>query len=198
MAATASDALSLVIGYVLGSIPFGLVLGLLFGGIDVRTIGSGNIGATNVLRTGRRGLAAATLLLDIAKGAAAVLAGHALGGEPGALIAGPAAVFGHVFPLWLKFHGGKGVATLLGVSTALWWPAGAAFGIAWLGLARFSRRSSVGGMAGGFAATAAAFAGGRSAMATVLLALALLLMWTHRANLARLAAGTEPRIGEKG
>lgn len=186
------------VGYLLGSIPFGLLLGRMFGGIDVRTIGSGNIGATNVLRTGNKALALATLLLDAGKGAAAVLIARHYGGDQAALVAGAAAVIGHIYPVWLGFHGGKGVATLLGVATALYPPAGLAFALAWLGVALITRRSSLGGMCGGFAAAAAAWFGRHDAqMALALLALSVLVLWTHRSNIARLIAGTEPRIGRK-
>ncbi len=186
---------TLVGAYLLGSIPFGIVLTRLGGAGDLRQIGSGNIGATNVLRTGRKGLAAATLLLDGGKGAAAVLIAAQL--EPGlALLAGAAAFVGHLFPVWLNFRGGKGVATMLGVSLAAWWPAGVAFALVWLAMLAISRRSSVGGLAGATAAPVAAAAGGQSALVLVMLAMALLVVWKHRENIARLIAGTEPRVGE--
>ena len=181
--------------YLLGSIPFGIVLTRLGGAGDLRQIGSGNIGATNVLRTGRKGLAAATLLLDGGKGAAAVLIAAQLQPEL-ALLAGAAAFVGHLFPVWLNFRGGKGVATMLGVSLAAWWPAGVAFAVVWLAMLAISRRSSVGGLAGATAAPVAAAAGGQSALVLVMLAMALLVVWKHRDNVARLIAGTEPRIGE--
>ncbi len=185
------------IAYLLGSIPFGLLVARAFGGVDVRTIGSGNIGATNVLRTGRKGLAAATLLLDAGKGALAVWLVRHFSGEAAALVAAVAVVCGHVWPLWLRFRGGKGVATLLGASLALLPAAGLGFAIAWAGVALLSRRSSLGGMSGGFAAAAVALACGRVDAASVLGLLGLLILWTHRANIARLRAGTEPRIGER-
>ncbi len=185
------------IGYLLGSIPFGLLLTAASGGGDIRTIGSGNIGATNVLRTGKKGVAAATLLLDAGKGALAVWLAGRYGGEAAMLAAGAGAFAGHVHPLWLKFRGGKGVATLLGVSLALEPLAGLAFAAAWAGVALLSRRSSAGGMAGGFAAAAVLLAQGWQAGALVLLGLALWVLWTHRDNIARLRAGTEPRIGRK-
>jgi acyl phosphate:glycerol-3-phosphate acyltransferase len=184
-----------IIGYLLGSIPFGFLLAQLGGAGDIRTIGSGNIGATNVLRTGRKGLAAATLLLDGAKGAAAVLIAGAVFGPAGALAAGAAAFAGHLHPVWLRFRGGKGVAVLLGIAAALLPLAGLAFALAWLGAALATRRSSVGGMAGGFAAAATALALGHHAGAVLLAVLGVWVLWAHRDNIARLRAGTEPKIG---
>ena len=145
----------LVLGYLLGSIPFGLLLTRVTGAGDLRQIGSGNIGATNVLRTGRKGLAAATLLLDLLKGAAAVLIGAAIvdGGGP---MAGAMAFIGHCYPVWLRFAGGKGVATMMGVVTALYWPAGIVFALVWLGLLFGTRWSSVGGMSAGISAPSSA------------------------------------------
>lgn len=186
------------IGYLLGSIPFGLLLTFAAGGGDVRAIGSGNIGATNVLRTGRKGVAAATLLLDAGKGFLAVWLGARLGGDWAALAAGAGAFLGHVYPIWLKFRGGKGVATLLGVSFGLWWGAGLAFAVAWAGVALVSRISSAGGMAAGFAAALALALAGLHAAAAVVAGLALWVLWTHRANIRRLRDGSEPRIGQKG
>lgn len=183
--------------YLLGSVPFGLLLTRLFGAGDLRAIGSGNIGATNVLRTGRKGLAAATLLLDLAKGAAAVLLARAL--FPGTeALAALAAVIGHCFPVWLRFNGGKGVATTMGVALALAWPIGLAYAVVWLGVLGVTRISSLGGMSAVVAAPIAALFTGHAAYAPVLTALALLVLWLHRANIARLRAGTEPRIGSKG
>ena len=183
--------------YLLGSVPFGLLLTRLFGAGDLRAIGSGNIGATNVLRTGRKGLAAATLLLDLAKGAAAVLLARAL--FPGTeALAALAAVIGHCFPVWLRFNGGKGVATTMGVALALAWPIGLAYAVVWLGVLGATRISSLGGMSAVVAAPIAALLTGHAAYAPVLAVLALLVLWLHRANIARLRAGTEPRIGSKG
>jgi glycerol-3-phosphate acyltransferase PlsY len=183
--------------YLLGSVPFGLLLTRLFGAGDLRAIGSGNIGATNVLRTGRKGLAVATLLLDLAKGAAAVLLARAL--FPGSeALAAFAAVIGHCFPVWLRFKGGKGVATTMGVALGLAWPIGLAYAAVWLGVLAATRISSVGGMCAVIAAPIAALLVGQTAYAPVLAALALLVLWLHRANIARLRAGTEPRIGGKG
>ena len=187
----------LLAGYLLGSVPFGLLLTRIAGAGDLRAIGSGNIGATNVLRTGRKGLAAATLLLDLAKGAGVVvLARHFfLGSEH---LAGFAAVVGHCFPVWLGFRGGKGVATTMGVALGLAWPIGLAYALVWIGVLLATRVSSLGGMSAVIAAPLAALALGYNAYAPVLAALALLVVWLHRANIARLRAGTEPRIGSKG
>ena len=184
----------LVVAYVLGSIPFGLILTRLTGAGDLRAIGSGNIGATNVLRTGRKGLAAATLLLDLAKGCAAVAIVRAC--WPGAEALGAlAVVLGHCFPVWLKFRGGKGVATMMCVSLALAWPIGLAYALAWLGVLYVTRTSSLGGMAAVVTAPVAAVAFHAAAYAPVLALLAALVVFLHRANIARLRAGTEPRIG---
>jgi glycerol-3-phosphate acyltransferase PlsY len=183
------------IGYLLGSIPFGLILTALTGGGDIRAIGSGNIGATNVLRTGKKGVAAATLLLDAGKGAAAVWLAQRYGGEFSPLLAAVGAFAGHVHPVWLKFRGGKGVATLLGVSAALNPLAGLGFAVAWLGVALASRISSLGGMVSGFAAAVILAALGNVPAGLAVGLLALWVLWTHRENIARLRAGTEPRIG---
>ncbi len=185
----------LVGAYLLGSIPFGVVLTRLGGAGDLRQIGSGNIGATNVLRTGRKGLAAATLLLDGGKGAAAVLLAQALQPDV-ALWAGLAAFIGHLYPVWLRFSGGKGVATMLGVSLAAWWPAGLAFAGVWLAMLAISRRSSVGGLSGAVAAPIAAALGGQSDAVLVMLVMAILVVWKHRGNIARLLDGSEPKVGE--
>ncbi len=187
-------AFVLVFGYLLGSVPFGLLLARFGGAGDLRQIGSGNIGATNVLRTGRKGLAAATLLLDLLKGAVAVLIGAALvdGGGP---MAGAAAFIGHCYPVWLRFAGGKGVATMMGVVTALYWPAGIVFAVFWLGSLALTRWSSVGGMSAAVSAPVAMALFGRLDLLPVTLALALILLWRHRANIARLAKGEEPKVG---
>lgn len=187
-------------GYLLGSIPFGVILTRLFGAGDLRQIGSGNIGATNVLRTGRKGLAAATLILDGAKGAAAVLlARHFVPefGDHGAMIAGAAAMIGHCYPVWLNFRGGKGVATLLGLALALAWPIGLVFAAVWVGTVLLLRISSLGGMLGAVSAPVAALAFGHSVYAVGLAGLAVIVLWRHRENIARLRAGTEPRVGGK-
>jgi len=184
------------IGYLLGTIPFGLLLSLAFGAGDIRHIGSGNIGTTNVLRTGRKGLAAATLLLDSGKGAAAVLLAQyfAPGAEP---LAAVGAFLGHVFPIWLRFRGGKGVATMLGVSLALYWPAGLCFAFIWVSAALLTRYSSVGGMLAAVCTPVAALLGGEHAQALALWAMAVVILWMHRENIGRLQAGTESRIGQK-
>ncbi|UKK84998.1 glycerol-3-phosphate 1-O-acyltransferase PlsY [Sphingopyxis sp. BSN-002] len=195
-----TTAILILTGYLLGSIPFGIILTRLFGAGDLRQIGSGNIGATNVLRTGRKELAAATLILDGAKGAVAVLlARHFMPelGDEGAMIAGAAAMVGHCYPVWLKFRGGKGVATLLGLSLALAWPIGLVFAIVWLATALLSRISSLGGMVGAVSAPVAALALGHPVYAIGLAGLAVIVLWRHRENIARLRAGTEPKIGAK-
>jgi glycerol-3-phosphate acyltransferase PlsY len=192
--------LLIAMGYLLGSIPFGVILTRLFGAGDLRQIGSGNIGATNVLRTGRKGLAAATLLLDGAKGAVAVLLARHFApefGDDGAMIAGAAAMIGHCYPVWLKFRGGKGVATLLGLALALAWPIGLLFAAVWLGAVLLLKISSLGGMLGAVAAPIAALALGYSTYAVGLAGLAVIVLWRHRENIARLRAGTEPRVGAK-
>ncbi|MBB6190131.1 glycerol-3-phosphate acyltransferase PlsY [Sphingobium wenxiniae] len=187
-------AFLLLIGYLLGSIPFGLLLTKATGAGDLRKIGSGNIGATNVLRTGRKGLAAATLLFDLAKGAAAVLIGDWMIGGGGAM-AGAMAFIGHCYPVWLRFAGGKGVATMMGVVTALYWPAGIVFALVWLGTLFGTRWSSVGGMSAAVSAPIAMAVMGRFDIVPVTLALALIVLWRHRANIARLAKGAEPKVG---
>ena len=211
---------ALGLGYLLGSIPFGLILTKLFGVGDIRNIGSGNIGATNVLRTGRKGLAAATLLLDGAKGYLAVwLAGLLWSGSNSPLYfwvwAGFGALLGHCFPVWLRFRGGKGVATMLGASFAFDWRIGLASAATWLLATLISRISSVGGMSSAIATPIAAFAlseavssGDNMAaraqglvlfgVAAFLMPMAMLVVFQHRANIKRLIAGTEPKIGQKG
>lgn len=189
-----NPALVLIVGYLLGSIPFGLILTRLTGAGDLRQIGSGNIGATNVLRTGRKGLAAATLLLDMAKGAAAVCIARMIGPDF-AVMGGVAAFLGHCYPVWLKFRGGKGVATMLGVSLALSWILGLVFAVVWLGALAITRISSVGGMAAAVSAPVAAMLTGRTVIGIALTGLALVVLWKHRENIRRLAAGTEPKVG---
>ncbi len=182
-------------GYLLGSIPFGVILTRAFGAGDLRQIGSGNIGATNVLRTGRKGLAAGTLALDMAKGAAAVWLARAIDPQL-ALIAGAAAFFGHLYPIWLGFKGGKGVAVMLGTCLALMWQVGLIFAAVWLGVLAISRFSSVSGMAAALSAPIAAAAIGQNELALVLAGLAVILIWKHRENIVRLRSGTEPRVGQ--
>ena len=189
-------ALALAIGYLLGSIPFGLLLTRVFGAGDLRSIGSGSIGATNVLRTGRKGLAAATTLLDIGKGTAAVLIAGQLGAGF-ALLGGVGAFLGHCYPVWLRFNGGKGVATMMGICRALAWQSALVYAIVWVSVLAVTRISSVGGMAAALSAPIIAFWMDKSAIGVMLLALALLVLWKHRANIGRLRAGTEPRIGAK-
>lgn len=187
--------LALFVGYVLGSIPFGLILTRLTGAGDLRAIGSGNIGATNVLRTGRKGLAAATLLLDMFKGFAAIRIAAMLWPDF-AGIAALGAVLGHCFPVWLGFRGGKGVATLMGVSLGLAWGIGLAYAISWIGMLALTRTSSLAGMTAAVVAPLAALALGYTALVPVLAVLAMLVLFLHRANIARLRAGTEPRVGK--
>jgi len=185
---------ALLLGYLLGSIPFGLVLTAAAGAGDIRKIGSGNIGATNVLRTGRKGLAALTLLLDLGKGYAAVTIADAL--WPGhAPIAAAAAFLGHCYPVWLGFKGGKGVATLMGIVLALHWPSALVFAATWLGLLATLRISSAAGMLAAVSAPVSAAFFGRLDLVPLMLALAAIVLWRHRANIERLLNGTEPRIG---
>jgi len=185
-----------LLGYVLGSIPFGLLLTRAAGLGDIRTIGSGNIGATNVLRTGKKGLAAATLLLDGGKGAAAVLLSLWLAGHDAALWAGLGAVLGHLFPVWLRFKGGKGVATAFGVLIAAAWPVGLAAGAAWLIVAALLRRSSLAGLVSFALAPFLAWGLADRGVVTLAVAIAVLIFIRHHANIRRLLAGTEPRIGQ--
>jgi len=189
-------ALAALLGYLLGSIPFGVLITRALGLGDLRAIGSGNIGATNVLRTGNRAAAAATLLLDAGKGAAAVLVARALAGDPAALVAGFAAFLGHIFPVWLGFKGGKGVATFLGVTLALAWPAGLAACATWLAAAFAFRFSSLAALVAAAATPVWLALFGPPGAAWLGLALAALIFLRHRANIARLLAGTEPRIGK--
>jgi len=178
----------------LGSIPFGLILTRLTGAGDLRAIGSGNIGATNVLRTGHKGLAAATLLLDMGKGLLAVLLAWRWLPQA-AEFAAAGALLGHCFPVWLRFRGGKGVATLMGVSLGLAWPVGVTYAIIWVTLLAVTRISSLAGMSAAVAAPVAAMATGHPRFAPVLALLALVVLFLHRANIARLRAGTEPTVG---
>jgi glycerol-3-phosphate acyltransferase PlsY len=185
-----------LLGYLLGSIPFGLLLAKFGGAGDIREIGSGNIGATNVLRTGRKSLAAATLLLDLLKGTAAVLLARQL--LPGCeVIAAVAAFFGHLYPVWLGFKGGKGVATYAGILFGLHWPLGLVYGVAWIGVLLASRISSLGGLVAAAVAPLAAAFLGLVDVVIPLVACSLIVFWKHRENIQRLMAGTEPRIGQK-
>lgn len=188
---------ALLLGYVLGSIPFGVILTRVAGAGDLHAIGSGGTGATNVLRTGRKGLAAATLLLDLAKGFAVVFLASSF--WPGLqALAGAAAVIGHCYPIWLRFRGGKGVATLMGVVLGLGWWLGLIFAAIWIGMLLATRISSVGGMVATIATPIAAQLLGFQAYAPALAAMAIIVLWRHRDNIRRLIAGKEPRIGGKG
>jgi acyl phosphate:glycerol-3-phosphate acyltransferase len=190
--------LALAFGYLLGSIPFGLVLTKLTGGPDLRAVGSGNIGATNVLRTGRKALAAATLLGDMLKGTAAVLLAQQFGlgaAIAGGLAAGLGAVLGHLFPVWLGFKGGKGVATYIGVLLALVWQAALAFGVIWIAVAAATRYSSLSALIASAATPAILWFMGYPAEAALFLILTALIWFMHRANIARLLNGTEGKIG---
>lgn len=190
-------ALWALVGYLLGSIPFGLLLTKAMGLGNLREIGSGNIGATNVLRTGNKGAAAATLLLDGAKGAVAVLLARELAGEAAAQITALAAFLGHCFPVWLGFKGGKGVATFLGLMLALAWPVGLLACATWLATAVISRISSLSALVAASWSIMWCLLVGQGQVFFLTMILALLIIWRHRENLARLKAGTEPRIGGK-
>ena len=186
--------LAIVLGYALGSVPFGLLITRIAGAGDLRSIGSGNIGAPNVLRTGGKGLAAATLLLDLLKGLAAVLiARHFL--PDWVWLAALGAFAGHCFPVWLGFKGGKGVATTAGIALGLAWPVGLIYALTWIGLLLTVRISSVAGMTAAVAAPLAACALGYGEAAGVLGVIAAVVLFQHRENIGRLRAGTEPRIG---
>ncbi|MBY6163183.1 glycerol-3-phosphate 1-O-acyltransferase PlsY [Mameliella alba] len=186
------------LGYLLGSVPFGVLISKAMGLGDLRKIGSGNIGATNVLRTGNKGAALATLLLDGGKGAAAVLIARAFEADGFAVqAAGVAAFFGHCFPVWLGFKGGKGVATFLGLMLALAWPVGLLCCASWLAGAFLSRISSVGALVASASAPVWLLLTGRTEMIVSAILLAALVWWRHSANIARLRAGTEPKIGKK-
>ena len=183
-----------VLGYLLGSIPFGLLLTRFAGLGDIRAVGSGNIGATNVLRTGRKGLAAATLVLDALKGTAAVLIGARWGAE-GAIAAALGAFLGHCFPIWLRFKGGKGVATYLGVLLGLHWPTMIFAALVWIGTAAATRYSSLAALVASAAAPLLLLLQGFTALALLFAVLAVILWARHRENISRLAAGQETRIG---
>ncbi len=185
-----------LIGYLCGSIPFGLVLTRIAGTQDLRSIGSGNIGATNVLRTGRKGLAAATLLLDMLKGTAAVMIAGYYGGPNAAMLAALGAFLGHLFPVWLKFKGGKGVAVYIGVLIGLFWPAALVFCVVWLATAVTSRYSSLSALVASFITPIFLWWFGHAALASLFAVLMLLLFYMHRENIRRLQAGTEGRIGQ--
>ena len=189
--------IALVGGYLIGSVPFGLLLTKAAGLGDIRQVGSGNIGATNVLRTGRKGLAAATLILDGLKGAVAVLLARQFLGDQDVVV-GTAAVLGHLFPVWLGFRGGKGVATGLGVLLAAAWPVGLACCALWLVAAKLLKMSSAAALTAFAAAPLFALVLSSADHALMALLIAVLVFWRHEANIRRLMAGTEPRIGQKG
>ncbi|NRB16823.1 MAG: glycerol-3-phosphate 1-O-acyltransferase PlsY [Rhodobacteraceae bacterium] len=186
-----------VIGYGLGSVPFGLLLTRAMGLGNLRDIGSGSIGTTNVLRTGSKKAAALTLLLDGGKGAVAVLLARTLAGEDAAQLAGLMAFIGHCFPIWLGFKGGKGVATFLGLMLALAWPVGIACCLSWLVSAALSRISSIGALGAALSTPLWALLLNRSDTAVLAALLAAIVVWRHSANIIRIRAGTEPRIGQK-
>jgi glycerol-3-phosphate acyltransferase PlsY len=189
-----APATVLLLGYLLGSIPFGLILTRFAGAGDLRAIGSGNIGATNVLRTGRKGLAAATLLLDALKGAVALWI-RSFFSPVLAPLAAFAAFTGHLYPVWLRFKGGKGVATLLGIAFALSWQIGLILAAVWLVAMAITRFSSVGGMSAAVAGPVASAALGQFDLTLLFLFCAMMVLWKHRANISRLLDGTEPRVG---
>jgi len=185
-----------VVGYLLGAIPFGLIFTRLAGTQDLRSIGSGNIGATNVLRTGRRGLAAATLVCDALKGTAAVIVGAYLGGPEAAIVAAIGAFLGHLFPVWLGFKGGKGVATYIGLLIGLFWPAAIAFCALWLIVAVVTRYSSASALIASIAIPILFWWLDHPALAELFALLTVLLWFMHRENIQRLLAGTEGKIGQ--
>jgi acyl phosphate:glycerol-3-phosphate acyltransferase len=188
---------ALAFGYFLGSIPFGLVLTRLAGAKDIRTLGSGNIGATNVLRTGRKGLAAATLLCDMLKGTAAVLIVNWWWGRDLATLAGLGAFLGHVFPVWLRFKGGKGVATYIGILIGLAWPAALAFGAIWIAVAALTRYSSLSALIASAATPFVLWLMDDRQEAQVFIILTVLIWMMHHANIVRLVSGTEGKIGQR-
>ena len=195
-----ADALLLaafLIGYLLGSIPFGMILTRLAGTQDLRTIGSGNIGATNVLRTGHKGLAAATLIGDMLKGTVAVIIAGSIDGPNAAMLAALGAFLGHLFPVWLRVRGGKGVATYIGVLLGLFWPAALIFAVIRIGTATTTRYSSLSALVAAFVTPLFLWWFGHNALASLFAVLTLLLFYMHRENIKRLQAGTEGKIGEK-
>jgi glycerol-3-phosphate acyltransferase PlsY len=188
---------ALILGYLLGSIPFGLILTKLAGTQDLRSIGSGNIGATNVLRTGRKGLAAVTLICDALKGTVAVVIAGYFGGPNAAMLAALGAFLGHLFPVWLNFKGGKGVAVYIGVLVGLFWPAAVVFCVIWLATAFTSRYSSLSALVASSITPIFLWWFGHAALASLFAVLTMLLFYMHRENIKRLQAGTEGRIGDK-
>jgi glycerol-3-phosphate acyltransferase PlsY len=197
MSSSAFLPVAFILGYLLGSIPFGLILTKLAGTQDLRSVGSGNIGATNVLRTGHKGLAAATLLLDMLKGTAAVIIAGFYAGPNAAMLAALGAFLGHLFPVWLKFRGGKGVAVYIGVLIGLFWPAAIVFCVLWLATALTTRYSSLSALVASFVTPIFLWWFGHPALASLFAVLTLLLFYMHRENIMRLQAGTEGKIGAK-
>jgi glycerol-3-phosphate acyltransferase PlsY len=197
MSADAFLVFAFLLGYLLGSIPFGLVLTRLAGTEDLRSIGSGSIGATNVLRTGRKSLAAATLIGDALKGTLAVVIAGYYGGPNAAMLAAFGAFLGHLYPIWLKFKGGKGVATYIGVLIGLFWPAAVVFCVMWLATAFTTRYSSLSALIAAFVTPLFLWWFGHPALASLFVIMTMLLFYAHRENIKRLQAGTEGRIGEK-
>lgn len=183
---------AILIGYAVGSLPIGYLVAQSARGVDLRQVGSGNVGAANVYRTGGWRMGLAVMLADVAKGAGAVLL---VGQAPAAVAAGAAAVVGHIYPVWLGFKGGKGVATNAGVAFGLAWPLGLAYAIVWIGMLAITRISSLAGMSAVVAAAVAAFFLDQPTFAKVMAIIAVLVIWLHRENIKRLMAGTEPRIG---
>jgi glycerol-3-phosphate acyltransferase PlsY len=194
----AAAAIAMLVGYLLGSIPFGLILTRLAGTQDLRSIGSGSIGATNVLRTGHKGLAAATLICDALKGTLAILIANYFGGFNAAILAGLGAFLGHLFPVWLGFKGGKGVAVYIGILIGMFPPAAVVFCLIWISTAFTSRYSSLSALVASFVTPIFLWWFGQPALASLFAVLTLLLFYAHRENISRLQAGTEGRIGEKG
>jgi len=197
MSADAFLVVAFLLGYLLGSIPFGLVLTRLAGTQDLRSIGSGSIGATNVLRTGSKGLAAATLIGDALKGTVAVVIAGYYGGPNAAMLAAFGAFLGHLYPVWLKFKGGKGVATYIGVLIGLFWPAAVVFCVMWLATAFTTRYSSLSALIAAFVTPLFLWWFGHPALASLFVIMTMLLFYAHRENIKRLQAGTESKIGEK-
>ena len=193
----ADGVLALLVGYLFGSVPFGVILTRAAGTQDLRSIGSGSIGATNVLRTGRKGLAAATLLGDALKGTLAVIIAGYFGGPDAAMLAALGAFLGHLFPVWLKFRGGKGVAVYIGVLIGLFWPAAIVFCVIWLTTALVSRYSSLAALVASVVTPIFLWWFGHLVLASLFAVLTLLLFYMHRENIKRLQTGTEGKIGAK-
>ena len=197
MSADVFLVVAFMIGYLFGSIPFGLVLTRLAGTQDLRSIGSGSIGTTNVLRTGRKDLAAATLAGDLLKGTIAVIISGYFGGPDAAMAAALGAFLGHLFPVWLKFRGGKGVAVYIGVLLGLFWPAALAFCLIWLAVALVTRYSSLAALIASLVTPILLWWLGHLALAALFTVLTFLVLYAHRENIKRLLAGTEGKIGQK-